>query len=39
MIIAQKSTANEELARDVVKANQMLVNFNHLLDTKNQEVR
>jgi chromosome segregation ATPase len=38
MIIAQKSTANEELARDVVKANQMLVNFNHLLDTKNQEI-
>ncbi|EFA05494.1 spindle assembly abnormal protein 6 homolog [Tribolium castaneum] len=38
LIIAQKTTANEELARDVVKANQMLVNFNHLLDTKNQEI-
>ncbi|RZC40523.1 spindle assembly abnormal protein 6 -like protein [Asbolus verrucosus] len=38
MIIAQKTTANEELARDVVQANQMLVNFNHLFDAKNEEI-
>lgn len=38
-IIAQKTTANEELAKDVVKANQALVNFNHLFDKKNKEVR
>lgn len=32
LIITQKSKTNDELARDLVQANQMIVNFNNHLD-------
>lgn len=32
LIIAQKSKTNDELARDLVQANQMIVNFNNHFD-------
>lgn len=38
MIIAQKTKANDEIARDLLQANQMLVTFNNQYDTKAKEV-
>lgn len=32
LIIAEKSKTNDELARDLVQANQMIVNFNNRID-------
>ncbi|KAJ3651773.1 hypothetical protein Zmor_017788 [Zophobas morio] len=38
MIIAQKTTTNEDLEKDLLKAHQLLVSFNHSLATKTQEI-
>lgn len=39
LIISQKSKVNDEIAKDLVQANQMLVNFNNHYDRMVQEVR
>ncbi|CAH0548751.1 unnamed protein product [Brassicogethes aeneus] len=38
VIIAQKKETNDELARDLVQANQMLVNFNNHYDKKVKQI-
>lgn len=38
MFIAQKQQVNDELAKDLLKANQMLVNFNNHYDAKVRQI-
>lgn len=38
-IISQKNKANDEIAKDLVQANQMLLTFNIYYDNMVQEVR
>lgn len=39
MIIAQKAKTNDEIAKDLVQANQMIVTFGNQYDLKAKEVK